>query len=143
MQEQILSLFTERPQMGHNRAMVVAWGQDSSVFDVHAQLIVAADLIQKRFIHTSFLLEAHLGEDVSVDLPSVDGAFEVSLRSELFCVPFVQRQRLPEADVFLADICTYCKFFDALSGKTDADLDAVWEDYYEKTGLITFRLVLP
>ena len=130
-----VSVITERELLGNSIFNLVAYAVDTSLFDVHDQLVAAADIIQARYRYTPFLLEASAGVDAR-QVEALDGTFEVSLRSGLYCVPFLKRPRLPDADYTMSDFQTYCKLFDALRGEGDVDLDDVWQDCYEQLSLI-------
>ena len=136
-----VSVINERELFGNPSYNVVAFSRDTDIFDKHANLLQAADIIQARYLYASFLLEASHA-DRGIDMESLDDAFEVSVGSNLFCVPFAKRSRLPDPDIALTDFATYCKLFDALRLDADTNPETVWNDCYKNRGLITFRLIL-
>ena len=137
-----LSLVSERELFGNPSQNVVAFSESPQLMDVHAMLLDATDIIQARFLYAPFLLECADADDCR-EVAAHDGVFEVALDSGLYCIPFEKRLRLSDADYTMTDFMTYCNLFDALRGESDIDPDDVWEDCYDKRGLITFRLVLP
>lgn len=135
------TITTERPRSGHPRCNLVGFSSVSGLEKVQTALVDAADIIQSRFHYKNFLLEA-CSELSTADLEAVDDVFELALESNLFCVPFDARPKLPDADYLMTDFGTYCELFAALSGESDVDIDGVWEKCYAERGLLTFRLVL-
>ena len=137
----LVSIITERGLFGHPFYNLVAFGTTMDIIAVHEELVEAANLIQARFLYTSFLVEVAHGE-TRQDLESLDGAFAMDSDCNLFCVPFEKRIRLRDADYAMSNFEAYCQLFDALRGESDVLLDDVWEDYYAEHGLICFRLIL-
>lgn len=135
-----VSVITERDMFDSAHYNVVAFGEGTDFLASHSQLLEAADLIQFRYLYANFLLEA--SADFShKDLLSLDGAFEVAVGSNLFCVPFTKRLRLDDGTCAMTNFGIYEKVFDALR-KDVGSMEDVWEDCYQELGLVTFRLVL-
>ena len=141
MQFSFFSLVIERPQLGNIERNLVAFADTAGVLDVLPSLVKASDIVQSRFRGAAFLIE--MSESVSLSqVQAVDDAFEISLQSNLFCLPMRERLRLPHADYAIADFQTYTRVFDVLKGEEDVDIDGLWEKLYDREGLIFFRLVL-
>ena len=135
-----VSIITERELFDSPAHNVVCLAEGTDFLASHSQLLEAADLIQFRYLYANFLLEASADFRRS-DLLSLDGAFEVDIGSNLFCIPFTKRLRLDDGTCAMTNFGTYAKVFDAQ--REDAgSMEDVWEECFVEQGLITFRLVL-
>ena len=142
MQFSFLSLITERPRFGNPIFNLAAFSDTADILEVHADLVAAADIIQSRFPYMEFLVEA-CPRLTRAQVEAIDNAFEISVDSNLFLLPFEQRVRLPDADYTLTNFLTYARVFDVLKGELEVDIDGLWEELYAQEGLICFRLILP
>ena len=143
MEFSFFSIVTERPRLSDATNNLVAFADTPELLTVHPDLIAAADIVQARFRNAAFLMEA--GGAVSAStLVTMQDTFEVALDSNLFCVPFSQRRRLPDPDYVLTTFGVYLRVFDLFKGKGDVnDINTLWGELYAESGLICFRLVLP
>ena len=138
-----ISIIEEREYLNKPYDNIVSFGTDMELLHYHSQLVSAADIIQSRFFGTSFLVEGVVGDaSAQRTLYAELDAFELTVGSGLYLVPFERRDALPDAVYSITNFHTYCGMFDILRGAVDADVDALWESLFAEEGFLTFRLIL-
>lgn len=145
---QFVSAVVERPMFDLPALSVVLFAESVEVLEVQSQLMKAVDIVQARYKHDRFLIEV-CRDITETEIEAVDSVFRFDAHVPLYCIPFIKRDRLPDAQFFAADFSTYCWLWRALSSEESAhtdesplDMEEVWAEIYETENFALFRLVL-
>ena len=145
---QFISAVVERPMFDLPALSVVLFAESVEVLEVQTELMEAVDIVQARYKHDRFLIEV-CRDTTEAELEDIDSVFRFDAQVPLYCIPFVKRDRLPDARFFAADFSTYCWLWKEISGEaaahtdeTPLELEEVLAEIYNTENFAFFRLVL-